>query len=69
MLVEVVQNFVRREIESGQGLHDGAQLAHDRGRRLEWPITSPMTSATLLPGSGIASYQSPPTCAVRQAAR
>ncbi|WP_374204292.1 hypothetical protein [Streptomyces sp. HPF1205] len=28
---------------------------------MECPITSPTTSATRLPGSGIASYQSPPT--------
>ncbi|MCP9996250.1 hypothetical protein LUX34_12345 [Streptomyces werraensis] len=34
---------------------------------MEWPITSPTTSATRLPGSGIASYQSPPTRAVSAA--
>ncbi len=36
---------------------------------IEWPITSPTTSATRLPGSGIASYQSPPTRAVSAAGR
>ncbi|MGX1154885.1 hypothetical protein RKD39_002463 [Streptomyces albogriseolus] len=36
---------------------------------MEWPITSPTTRATRLPGSGIASYQSPPTRAVSAAGR
>lgn len=31
LLVEMVQDLVGRQIETGQGLHDGAQLAHDRG--------------------------------------
>ena len=34
---------------------------------MEWPMTSPTTRATRLPGSGIASYQSPPTRAVSAA--
>ncbi|CAM5391090.1 hypothetical protein STENM327S_03523 [Streptomyces tendae] len=36
---------------------------------MEWPMTSPTTSATRLPGSGMASYQSPPTRAVSAAGR
>jgi hypothetical protein len=36
---------------------------------MEWPMTSPITSATRLPGRGIASYQSPPTCEAREAGR
>lgn len=36
---------------------------------MECPITSPTTSATRLPGSGMASYQSPPTRAVSAAGR
>jgi hypothetical protein len=33
LLVEVVQDLVGRKVEPGQGLHDGAQLAHHGGRR------------------------------------
>ncbi len=30
LLVEVVQDLVGGQVQPGEGLHDGAQLAHDR---------------------------------------
>jgi hypothetical protein len=69
LLVEVVQDLVRRQVEPGEGLHDGAQLPMIAAEVMECPMTSPTISATRLPGSGIASYQSPPTWAVFEAGR